>query len=244
MPTIENIYIANKEATLKALNQNQATRGYYTFNDVDVAQYDINGKSTTTYIGAREVDTEDMNYINRTFQYTHGMGVVMSPINDVDKNGESQFILNELKPEPTFGNIKITQPRIYFGEKTDDYAIVNATNINEIDYPEGDKSIETRYSGTAGIPMTFWNRLLMSIRNTDIQMLVSGYINSDSRLLMNRNIIDRVEKIAPFIRFDEDAYMVVNDEGKLNEVIELLKSAFLFSENVPNKEPLVARVVK
>lgn len=230
--TVENIQIADKEATLKALNQNQATRGYYTFNDVDVAQYDINGKSTTVYLGAREVDTEDMNYINRTFQYTHGLGVVMSPVNVVDKNGEPQFILNELKPEPSYGDIKITEPRIYFGETMDNYAIVNAIDINEIDYPEGDKSIETRYTGTAGIKLSFWNRLLMSIKNTDIQMLVSGYINSDSKLLMNRNIIDRVEKIAPFIRFDEDAYMVVNDEGKLFWIID----GYTLSTNYPYAE--------
>lgn len=217
---INNINISDDAATLKALNQNQAIRGYYNFNDIDMAQYDIDGISKTVYLGAREVDTKDMNYINKTFQYTHGLGVVMSPVNSVDTNGEPTFILNELKPEPNYNGLKITEPRIYFGETTDNNVIVNAVGIDEIDYPEGDKSIDFRYTGTAGIKLNFWNKLLMSIKNADMQMLVSGYINSDSKLLTNRNIIDRVEKIAPFIRFDEDAYMVVNDEGKLFWIVD------------------------
>lgn len=218
--TIDNIKIANDNATLKALNQSQTTRGYYVFNDVDTAQYNINGKPTTVYVAAREVNSEDMNYINKTFQYTHGMGVVMSPVNTVDSDGEPVFILNELKPEQSYGDLNITEPRIYFGETTNDDVVVNGIDIDEIDYPEGDKSIEYRYTGTAGIKMNFWNRLLMSIKNADIQMLFSGYINSDSKLLTNRNVVERVEKIAPFIRFDEDAYIVVNNEGKLYWVVD------------------------
>jgi len=217
---INNINITDDEATLKALNQNQAIRGYYAFNDIDMAQYDIDGASKSVYLGAREVDTEEMNYINKTFQYTHGLGVVMSPVNTVDNNGEPTFILNELKPEPSYNGLKITEPRIYFGEKTDNNVIVNAVGINEIDYPEGDKSVDFRYDGTAGIKLNFWNKLLMSIKNADMQMLISGYVNSDSKLLTNRNVIDRVEKVAPFIRFDEDAYMVANDEGKLFWVVD------------------------
>lgn len=217
---VENIAITDKDATLKALNQGQATRGYYTFDDIDVAQYDINGESKTAYLGAREVDTTEMNYINKTFQYTHGFGMVMSPVNKVDENGEPEFILNELKAEPSYGDLVIKEPRIYFGETTDNNVIVNAIGIDEVDYPEGDKSVDYRYNGTAGIKLNFWNRLLMSIKNADIQMLASGYINSNSKLLTNRNIIDRVEKIAPFIRFDEDAYMVVNNEGKLFWIVD------------------------
>lgn len=230
--TVENIKITDENATLKALNQNQATRGYYMFSDIDNAQYTINGKPVSAYVAAREVDTDEMNYINKTFQYTHGMGIVMSPVNDVDKNGEPIFLLNDLKPEPTYGNIKITEPRIYFGETADNYVIVNAIGINEIDYPEGDESVEARYNGTAGIPLTFWNRLIMSIKNADIQMLVSGYINKNSKLLTNRNIIDRVEKIAPFITFDKDAYLVLNDEGKLFWVVD----GYTMSTNYPYSE--------
>lgn len=217
---INNIQVVDADSTLKALNQSQATRGYYKFKDADISNYNINGESTTAYISAREVNTQKMNYINRKFQYTHGFGVVMNSINNMNKDGEPEFILKDLKPEMSLGDLKITQPRIYFGEMTDDYVIVNGKGINEIDYPEGDKSVETRYTGTAGIKMNLLNRVLMSIRNADIQMLVSGYIDSDSKLLINRNIIDRVEKIAPFLRFDENAYIVVNDEGRLFWVID------------------------
>lgn len=218
--TVENVRISDDYATLKALNQSQTTRGYYVFNDIDTAQYTINGKPTTMYVAAREINTDEMNYINKTFQYTHGMGVVMSPVNEVDKDGEPVFILNELKPDQSYGDLKIAEPRIYFGEKTDNDVIVNGVGIDEIDYPEGDKSIEFRYTGTAGVKMNFWNRLLMSIKNADIQMLVSGYINSESKLLTNRNVVERAEKVAPFVRFDEDAYIVVNDEGRLFWIVD------------------------
>ena len=217
---IGNLIIADKDSTLKALNQNQAIRGYYKFNDIDVEQYDVEGLSKTLYLSAREVDTKEMNYINRTFQYTHGLGVVMSPVSSVDNNGEPVFVLNELKPDQNYNEIKITEPRIYFGETTDNNVIVNGVGINEIDYPEEDNSAEFRYTGTAGIKLNLWNKLLMSVKNADLQMLISGYVNSESKLLTNRNIIDRVEKIAPFIRFDENAYMVVNDEGKLFWVVD------------------------
>ena len=110
-----------------------------------IAQYDIDGASKTVYLGAREVDTEEMNYINKTFQYTHGLGMVLSPVNEVDTNGEPTFILNELNLTPTYNGLTITQPRIYFGENTENNVIVNGVGIDEIDYPEGDKSIEFRY---------------------------------------------------------------------------------------------------
>jgi len=217
---VNNIEILDKEATIKALNQGQTMRGYYKFNDIDMEKYNINGETKTVYAGAREVDTKEMNYINKTFQYTHGLGMVLSPISEVNNNGEPTFILNELNVTPTYGGLTITQPRIYFGETTDNNVIVNAVGIDEVDYPEEEETVDFRYDGTAGIKLNFWNRLLMSIKNADIQMLVSGYINSDSKLLTNRNIIDRVEKIAPFIHFDEDAYMIANNEGRLFWIVD------------------------
>ncbi len=230
--TVNNIAIVDGETTVKALNQNQATKEYYKFNDADIALYNINGVPTLTYISAREVDTKGKNYINRTFQFTHGFGVVMNPVNNLNKDGEPEFILSDIKPEMSVGDLKITEPRIYFGENTDNHVIVNANGIDEFDYPDEEESISTRYNGTAGIKMTFLNRLLMSIKNADIQMMVSSYINSDSLLLTNRNVIDRAKKVMPFLKYDENPYIVINDEGKLYWVVDAytMSAFFPYSE--------------
>jgi len=229
---VDNIAIVDQGSTLKALNQNQATKEYYSFNDADMANYTINGIPTLTYISPREINIEGKNYINKTFQYTHGFGVVMNPANNINKDGEPEFILNDIKSEMSVGDLRITEPRIYFGESTDNYVIVNANGIDEFDYPGEDESINTRYTGTAGIKMTFLNRLLMSVKNADLQMLVSDYINADSKLLTNRNILERAEKIAPFLKYDENPYIVINDEGKLFWVID----AYTMSATYPYSE--------
>jgi len=219
-PAIDNIKITDYESTLKVLNQTQAIRGYYEFNDSDIATYNINGVDTAVLVSPREIKTEDMNYINRKFQYTHGFGAVLNPVNKVTKEGEPEFILKDIKNDLSYGNLKIAEPRIYYGELTDDYVFVNANGINEIDYPIGDEAVETRYMGDGGIPMTLGNRILMAMKNLDVQMLVSGYINNETRLLPNRNIIDRVEKVAPFLKFDKDAYMVLDNNGTQYWVVD------------------------
>lgn len=230
---INNIQIVNEEATLKALNQSQTNKDFYRFNDADIANYTINGIPTLAYVSAREIDiTEKLNYTQRMFTYTHGFGVVMNSINSVNKDGEVEFVLNEIKPEVSVGDLKITEPRVYFGEEYDRAVIVNADGIDEFDHFEGSETITTRYTGTAGIQMTFWNRLLMSIKNLDARLLVSDYINSDSKLLVNRNIISRAEKIAPFFKYDNDAYLVANSEGKLFWVI----NAYTVSQYYPYAE--------
>ncbi|MBQ7668981.1 MAG: UPF0182 family protein [Clostridia bacterium] len=230
--TVDNIAIVDGETTVKALNQNQATKDYYKFNDADMALYNINGVPTLTYVSAREVDTKGKNYINRTFQFTHGFGVVMNSVNNLDKDGEPEFILSDIKPEMSIGDLKITEPRIYFGENKNNHVIVNASGIDEFDYPDEEESISTRYTGTAGIKMTFLNRFLMSIKNADMRMMVSSYINSDSVLLTNRNVIERAKKVVPFLKYDENPYLVIDNAGKLYWIVDAytLSAYFPYSE--------------
>lgn len=231
--TIDNIQIVSEDATLKALNQSQTSKDFYKFNDADITNYTINGIPTLSYVSAREIDiTEKLNYTQQMFTYTHGFGVVMNSINSVNKDGEVEFVLNEVKPEVSVGDLKITEPRVYFGEEYNRPVIVNADGIDEFDYFEGNDTITTRYNGTAGINMNFWNRLLMSIKNIDARLLVSDYINSESKILVNTNIINRAQKIAPFFKYDEDAYLVANNEGKLFWVI----NAYTVSSYYPYSE--------
>lgn len=235
--TINNIRVTDYNATLGILNQIQAIRGYYKFNDTDIETYNINGTPTAVFVGAREIDNDNLNdkkYINRKFQYTHGFGVVMNSVNQVNPKGQPEFIIKDIKPSIQTGDIKITQPRIYYGELTNDYAIVNGKGINEIDYPQGDTNQEYRYQGNSGIKLNLFNRILMSAKYGDIQMLVSNYINSNSKLLINRNITDRVQKIAPFLKIDKDPYIVINKEGKLYWVVDAYttSSYYPYSQHV------------
>jgi len=230
---INNIQIVSEDATLKALNQSQTSKDFYKFNDADITNYTINGMPTLSYVSAREIDiTEKLNYTQQRFTYTHGFGVVMNSINSVNKDGEVEFVLNEVKPEVAVGDLKITEPRIYFGEEYERPIVVNAKDIDEFDYFEGNDTITTRYNGTAGIKMNLWNKLLMSIKNLDARLLVSDYIDADSKLLINRNIIDRAKTIAPFLKYDKDAYLVANNEGKLFWII----NAYTVSSYYPYSE--------
>lgn len=221
---IDNVRITDYISNLKVLNQYQTIKGYYAFNDTDIANYNIDGKDTAVFIAARELDQDllqEKNYINRRYVYTHGYGVVVNKINSVDENGYPDFVVKDINTNNTNSGIKITEPRIYYGELTDDNVVVNANGIKEFDYPNGENiNAEYTYTANSGIQLTGWNRVLMAIKNIDPQLLYSQYVTNDSKLLINRNIIERAKKVAPFLEYDEDPYLVITDEGKLVWIID------------------------
>ncbi|MBE5821882.1 MAG: UPF0182 family protein [Clostridiales bacterium] len=221
---IDNVRITDYISNLKVLNQYQTIKGYYAFNDTDIVNYNIDGKDTAVFVAARELEQDllqEKNYINRRYVYTHGYGVVVNKINSVDENGYPDFVVKDINTNNTANGIKITEPRIYYGELTDENVVVNANGIKEFDYPNGEnENAEYTYKADSGINLTGWNRVLMAIKNIDPQLLYSKYVTNDSKLLINRNIIERVEKVAPFLEYDEDPYIVITDEGKLVWVID------------------------
>lgn len=223
---INNIRITDPQATGEVLNSTKSIRNYYVFNDSDIVEYDIGGKPTAVNISARELDITLLdpkanNYINRTFKYTHGYGINMNAVNSVNSEGQPDFVIGDMPIASEEGAPIVTEPRIYYGEKTNNYCIVN-TDINEIDYPLNDGNVEENYKGTkSGIEMNTLNRLVFAVKNMDYTMLVSGYINSDSRLLTNRNVLERVKKAVPFMEVDPDPYIVIDSYGKLKWVVDL-----------------------
>jgi hypothetical protein len=233
--TIDNIMINDYRPVKQAYNQLQAIRLYYKFNDIDIDRYTINGKYRQVFLAAREMDHESLSpqaktWINLHLKYTHGYGVVMSLVNDVTPTGQPAMIIKNVPPS-TNTDIKIDRPEIYFGELTNNYAIVN-TKTGEFDYPSGDKNVQTNYKGTTGIPMTFINRILFSIYTGDARILLSADITKDSKILIYRNIEQRVSKIAPFLLYDDDPYIVI-DNGKLYWIID----AYTYSTNYPYSQP-------
>ena len=220
--TIENARIIDYNATIAVTNQLQSLRDLYEFKDLDITAYKVDGKKvpyTTSVRELKKTNSETVNYISDKITYTHGYGIVTTPINRVSEEGHPIFNTRDIPLIEEAGIPKITEPRIYFGEYKDSYSIVN-TSQNEFDYVEGEKNVHTVYNGKAGIKLNVLNKTLFSIHNRDYQMLVSTFINSESKILMNKNIIDRVRLVAPFLTFDEDAYILVDSSGRLKWIID------------------------
>lgn len=234
---IQNIKINDQEPLIQVYNQLQGIRPYYVFNDVDVDRYTIDGNYKQVFLSARELDQSRLNdqaktWVNQYLKYTHGYGVTLSPVNEVTLQGQPEMVVKNIPPTTTT-DLKITRPEIYFGEKTNEYVIVN-TDEKEFDYPSGSDNEETLYEGSAGIKLSLMNRLLFSIREGSYKLLISNNINKDSRIVINRNILQRVHEIAPFIYYDSNAYLVMNqDDGKLYWIIE----GFTESQRYPYSQP-------
>lgn len=235
---IENIRINDATPLNQVYNKLQGIRPYYTFNDVDIDRYYIDGKYQQVYLSARELDQNLLNsqartWINQYLKYTHGYGVALSHVNEVTTQGQPKMVLKDIPPV-TNTNLVISRPEIYFGEKTNDYIIVN-TDEKEFDYPSGSDNVETKYEGTAGINLSFMNRVLFAMKEGNYKLLISNNISSDSKIIKNRNVIDRVQQIAPFLTYDSDPYIIINQEnGKLYWIID----AFTVSDRYPYSLPI------
>jgi len=234
MDTISNIRINDFEPAEKFYNQAQSIRTYYQFNDVDVDRYMLNGEYSQTFLSAREIDEskiEAQPWLSKHLKYTHGYGITLSRVDKVTESGQPDLLIDSIPPVSDVAEIDIQRPEIYFGEQTKNYIIVN-TDEKEFDYPSGDKNVYATYEGEAGIHLNPINRALFALREQSLKILVSNNISSDSRIIINRNIKDRVEKIAPFLSYDADPYIVTVD-GKLYWIID----AYTYSSYYPYSEP-------
>lgn len=233
MDTINNIRINSFEPTLEFYNQVQIIRYYYKFNNIDVDRYNINEKFNQVFVGAREINTKAIDpntWQNRHLIYTHGYGIVMNKVNSVTSEGQPDFVIKDMPPQNST-DIKLNNPRIYFGEKTDDYAIVD-TKLKEFDYPKGSENATNNYDGSAGIKLGFINKILFAINQKDINFLLSRDILKDSKILINRSIKDRVSKIAPFLNYDSDPYIVMSG-GKFYWILD----GYTVSNRYPFSQP-------
>ncbi len=215
--TINNVRLWDYRPLLTTFNELQAIRLYYRFNDVDIDRYTIDGEYRQVMVAARELDKSRLadqaqTWVNLNLQYTHGYGVTMSPVNEVTSEGLPRYFLGDIPPS---GNLQLDNPSIYFGELTNDYVIVN-TATQEFHYATaGDENEFTYYDGEAGIPLqSIFRRALLALKFGEYRILISNELSSDSKILFDRNISERVRKLAPFLRYDSDPYIVVSD-GRL-----------------------------
>jgi uncharacterized membrane protein (UPF0182 family) len=225
------------------LDQLQTVRTYYTFNDVDTDRYVIDGQLRQVMLSGRELDLSQNDqatgWVNQRIIYTHGIGAVMVPVNEVGSDGQPDLFIKNLPPVSTNGAPTITQPRIYFGEVDNGYVIVRAQQP-EFDYPQGgtsgsgDVNVTTRWTGTTGIPLTSTlNRLLFALRFGDLNPLISNQVTADSEVLIHRTLADRLHLLAPFLQYDADPYLVVDGQGNL----DYIQDAYTTSDHFPNAQP-------
>lgn len=228
---IENLKVNSTGPLLSFYQQVQLIKNYYEFNDADTDRYNINGKYTQVFVSPREINREAMTtWQNKHLRYTHGYGLAMSRVNSVTEFGQPDFVMKDI-PTVNTTDINLENPRIYFGESDNDYVIVN-TEGGEFDYPTGDIENTFNYNGTGGLKMTPFNRVLFSIYEKNPKILMSSSITSESRIILNRNIVKRVQEIAPFLTYDSDPYIVVHD-GRL----VWMMNAYTSTDKYPFSEP-------
>lgn len=231
--TISNIRINDYPPVKTFYNQTQSIRQYYKFNDIDVDRYNIDGKYTQTYLSLREIEESAITdtWLNRHLKYTHGYGLALSRVNTITASGQPDVLIKNIPPQSSTDSLQVTRPEIYFGELSNDYVIVN-TSEEEFDYPDGNSNKYTKYEGDAGIKMNFFNRIMFSMREGSMKMLVSSNIKSDSRIIINRNVVERVKTIMPSLDYEDDPYAFMVD-GKLYWMVD----AYTTSPYYPYSEP-------
>jgi len=236
--TIGNIRLWDWRPIKQTLKQIQAIRLYYDFNSVDMDRYYFNGKYQQVMVSPRELNSAKIpeqarTWVNEKLVYTHGYGVVVNPVNKISGEGLPYLLIKDIPPVSSV-DLTITRPEIYYGEITEGYVIVK-TKAKEFDYPKGDENVYSTYVGSGGLPVSsLWRRILFSIKYSNPQILLTTNFTRDSRIMINRNIQKRVNKIAPFLSYDQDPYMVISKEGKLFWI----QDAYTISNSYPYSTPL------
>ena len=234
--TMENIRLWDWQPLQRTYRQLQEIRTYYEFGDVDVERYTLADGPRSVMLSAREMRIDQLTdqaktWINEHLIYTHGQGVVLNAVNAVTDEGLPELLVQGIPPHSSDPALEISRPEIYFGEMESNYVIVGTTE-DELDYPQGAANVYTRYEGEAGIALdSLWRRLMFSIRFGDLPVLISRSIADESRLLMHRQIQERIENVAPFLWLDQDPYIVIS-EGSLYWI----QDAYTISNNFPYSE--------
>jgi uncharacterized membrane protein (UPF0182 family) len=214
--TLGNVRLWDHEPLLQTFAQIQEIRTYYDFVSVHNDRYLIDGQYRQIMLSARELNSDSLpnrNWINERLTFTHGYGVTMGPVNQVTPEGLPVLFIKDLPPQSSV-DLKIDEPSIYFGQQSNDHVFVK-TNAREFHYPKGEDNVYTSYQGTGGIPVSnFFRRLLFSIRFRSFKVLLSEDITNDSRVMFHRRLSQRIARIAPFLQYDPDPYLVISN-GRL-----------------------------
>lgn len=217
--TIDNIRLWEPRPALSTYSQIQEIRLYYSFKDVDIDRYIIDGKYRQVLLSARELDQSQLQeqsktWVNKHLTYTHGYGFVVSPVNEAGADGLPLLMVRDIPPR-TDTDLKITRPEIYYGELGNDFVVVRTTSP-EFDYPKGDTNVSANYQGQGGVSIgSKIRQAAFSFRFRTLKLFFSSSLTDDSRIMYRRTIKERVQALAPFLRYDGDPYLVLRDDGSL-----------------------------
>jgi uncharacterized membrane protein (UPF0182 family) len=231
---LQNARLWDNRLLQQTYAQLQELRPYYEFSPVDIDRYEIDGEIRQVMLAGRELNKANLpspSWINEKLIFTHGYGVVMNPVDQVTPEGRPDFFIKDLPPQSTVP-IDIDRPEIYFGENMNDVVFVGSGQ-EEFDYPLGNQNAQSTYEGDGGITLSsIWRRLAFAIRFGESNLLLSDDIDADTRVLLYRQIRERVRKIAPFLSLDNDPYLVIAD-GRLFWILD----AYTLSRNFPYSTP-------
>lgn len=236
--TIDNIRLWDYRPLLSTYRQLQEIRLYYRFQDVDIDRYPLDDDYRQVMLSAREMDytqapPEAQTWVNQRLKFTHGYGVVMSPVNEVTSDGLPTLMIKNIPPEATV-DLALNQPRLYYGEATRSY-VFTGTSTDEFDYPLANENAVNRYDGTGGVAMgSFWRRLAYAYDFSNLKILISNYFTPESRIHYHRQVVERAQQVAPFLTYDGDPYITVID-GRLKWVLD----AYTTSDRYPYAQPLI-----
>jgi uncharacterized membrane protein (UPF0182 family) len=233
--TIQNVRLWDWRLLLQTYRQTQEIRLYYQFYNVDVDRYHLADGYHQVMLSARELSPElppkAQTWVNQYLQFTHGYGLVMSFVSKVVGEGFPQYLIENIPPESDY-KLTVTQPSLYYGEAMPGYRIVG-TGVKELDYPKGDQNVYTSYQGRGGIPLdSLWKRLLFAWTQSDVNILLTSYLQPRSRIQIWRQVQERVAQIAPFLRLDKDPYAVLS-EGRQYWI----QDAYTVSDRFPYANP-------
>lgn len=233
---LNNIRLWDYRPLQQTYTQLQALRTYYQFNEIDIDRYNINGTPQQVMLATREMDKEGLEsqtWVNLNLVYTHGYGLVMNPVNEFTTEGQPEFYIQDLPPKSNIPELKVTRPEIYYGELTNDTVFVNSRQ-EEFDYPQGSENVYSEYTGTGGVAVNnFLKRLAFAIRSGDFNIILSNDIDNNTRILLHRQIQERIRQITPFLELDKDPYVVLTEDGRLIWI----QDAYTISNRFPYSEP-------
>lgn len=234
--TLQSVRLWDYRPLQSAYQQLQEIQQYYSLQEVDVDRYTIGGTYRQVMVSTREIDQDALSataktWVNLRLKFTHGYGIVMSPVNEVTPEGLPSFFIKDIPPSSRTG-LEVTRPQIYFGERTDNYVIVD-TRVGEFDYPRGSAGVESRFEADSGVRLGgIFRRAVLALRFGDLNLLLPGNLRPDSRILFRRNIAARVQELAPFLELDGDPYVVLS-EGRLFWI----QDAYTTTRRYPYSQP-------
>ena len=234
--TIKNVRLWDREPLLSTFSQIQEIRTYYEFSSVDNDRYVVNNELRQIMLSPRELASDSLpnkNWINERLTFTHGYGIAAGPVNQVTPEGLPVLFVKDLPPKSEVKELEVTRPEVYYGEIPNEYVIVK-TKSKEFDYPKGEENVYSNYAGKGGVEINSpIRRLLYALRFGSLKLFLSSDITKESRILYYRNIKERVSKIAPFLTFDRDPYLVISD-GKMYWILD----AYTSTDRYPYSQPL------